>query len=84
MVAASLPDCTVRGEIVLDPFLGSGTTLMAAERVGRVCCAIEIDLGYIDVAIRRWQKYTGEPAIHAVSGKCFDDIAGERSDISRG
>jgi DNA modification methylase len=78
MVADSVLDCTVRGDILLDPFLGSGTTLMAAQRVGRICCGIEIDPAYVDVAIRRWQNYTGEAAIHAGSGKRFDEIAVEK------
>ncbi len=75
MVADAILDCTARGEIVLDAFLGSGTTLLAAERVGRVCCGIEIDPIYIDVAIRRWQNYTGDAAIHESTGKRFDEIA---------
>ena len=74
LVADAFLDCTARGEFVLDSFLGSGTTLMAAERVGRVCCGIEIDPLYVYVAIRRWQTYTGEAAIHAVSGERFDEI----------
>jgi hypothetical protein len=78
MVADAILDCSARGEIVLDAFLGSGTTLMAAERVGRICFGIEIDPAYIDVAIRRWQKYTGEAAIHVASGKRFDEIAAEQ------
>jgi len=83
MVADAILDCTARGEIVLDAFLGSGTTLMAAERVGRICCGIEIDPIYIDVAIRRWQKYTGDTATHSASGKRFDEIAAER-EVSNG
>jgi DNA modification methylase len=75
MVADAILDCSARGEVVLDAFLGSGTTLMAAERVGRVCYGIEIDPLYVDVAIRRWQNYTGEAAIHAVSGKKFSEVA---------
>lgn len=75
LVADAILDCTVRGEIVLDAFLGSGTTLLAAERVGRVCCGIEIDPLYIDVAIRRWQKITGEQAIDDATGKKFDEVA---------
>jgi DNA modification methylase len=75
MVADAILDCSARGEIVLDAFLGSGTTLMAAERVGRICYGIEIDPAYVDVAIRRWQNYTGEFAVHANSGKRFDEIA---------
>jgi hypothetical protein len=78
MVADAILDCTARGEIVLDGFLGSDTTLMAAERVGRVCCGIEIDPLYVDVAIRRWQKYTGEKAIHAACGKYFNEIESEQ------
>jgi hypothetical protein len=78
MVADAILDCSARGEIVLDAFLGSGTTLMAAERVGRICYGIEIDPVYVDVAIRRWQKYTGEAAVHATSGKRFDEIAAEQ------
>jgi DNA modification methylase len=78
MVADAILDCTARGEVVLDAFLGSGTTLMAAERVGRICYGIEIDPIYVDVAVRRWQKYTGESAVHAVTGKRFDEIAAER------
>jgi len=83
MVADAILDCTTRGELVLDAFLGSGTTLLAAERVGRVCCGIEIDPIYIDVAIRRWQKYTGDAAIHAATGKRFDEIAAEQ-EVSHG
>lgn len=75
MVADALLDCSARGEIVLDPFLGSGTTLMAAQRVGRVCCGIEIDPVYVDIAIRRWQNHTGERAMHVRSDRPFDEIA---------
>jgi DNA modification methylase len=83
MVADAILDCTARGELVLDAFLGSGTTLMAAERVGRVCCGIEIDPIYIDTAIRRWQKYTGGAAVHALTGKRFDEITAEQ-EVSHG
>jgi DNA modification methylase len=63
MVADAILDCTKRGDIILDAFLGSGTTLMAAERVGRICHAIEFEPRYVDVAIQRWQRMTGEVAI---------------------
>jgi DNA modification methylase len=79
MVADALLDCTKRGDIVLDAFLGSGTTLMAAERVGRKCYGIEIDPLYVDTAIRRWQTYTGDEAIHAATKKTFAQIAAERT-----
>ena len=75
LVADALLDCSARGEIVLDSFLGSGSTLIAAERVGRICYGIEIDPLYVDVAIRRWQRHTGDHAIHAATRKSFDDLA---------
>jgi DNA modification methylase len=77
MVADAILDCSARGDIVLDSFLGSGTTLIAAERVGRRCYGIEIDPLYVDTIIRRWQAFTGDKAIHAVTGDRFDDLAGE-------
>jgi DNA modification methylase len=73
LVADALLDCSIRGELVLDPFLGSGSTLVAAERTGRICRGIELDPIYIDVAIRRWRRMTGEPAVHAESGAPFDE-----------
>jgi DNA modification methylase len=82
MVADALLDSSARGEIVLDSFLGSGTTLLAAERVGRICYGIEIDPLYVDVAIRRWQKHTGDHALHGITGKRFDEIA--TMEVSRG
>jgi DNA modification methylase len=75
LVADALLDCSARGDIVLDPFLGSGTTLIAAERVGRICYGIEIDPLYVDVAVRRWQKHAGDRAVHSVTGLTFDDKA---------
>jgi DNA modification methylase len=75
LVADALLDCSARGDIVLDSFLGSGSTLIAAERVGRLCYGIEIDPLYVDVAIRRWQRHTGDRAIHLATGKCLDELA---------
>jgi DNA modification methylase len=77
MVADAILDCSARGDIVLDAFLGSGTTVLAAERTGRRCRALELDPAYVDTAIRRWQVLTGEKADHAASGRCFDDLADE-------
>jgi len=77
LVADALLDCTAQGDIVLDGFLGSGTTVIAAERTGRRCFGLEIDPGYTDTIIRRWQKLTGANARHAASGRSFDDLAGE-------
>jgi DNA modification methylase len=74
LVADALLDCTARGDIVLDSFLGSGTSLLAAERVGRVCHGIELDPSYVDTAIRRWQRYTGENAVLTSTGERFNDL----------
>jgi DNA modification methylase len=79
MVADAIRDCTLPGEIVLDTFLGSGTTLLAAEKVGRRCMGIEIEPKFVDVAIRRWQDFTGLDAICAVTGRTFDEIAADLS-----
>jgi hypothetical protein len=74
MVADAILDCTARGDIVLDPFLGSGSTLIASERTGRRCFGMELDPQYVDVAIRRWQHHTGGHAIHALTGRRFDEM----------
>jgi DNA modification methylase len=78
LVADAILDCSAPGDIVLDCFLGSGTTLMAAERTGRVCYGMEIDPQYVDVAIRRWQKHTGGEAVHVASGKTFNRVEAEK------
>ena len=70
-------DCTARGDTVLDPFLGSGTTVIAAERTGRRCYGLEIDPIDVDVVVRRWQSFTGESARHAATGRSFNDIEAE-------
>jgi DNA modification methylase len=77
MIADAILDCSARGEIVLDAFLGSGTTVIAAERTGRRCYGMELDPGYVDTIIRRWQALTGGGARHASSGRSFDDLARE-------
>jgi DNA modification methylase len=74
LIADALLDCTARGEIVLDGFLGSGTTVIAAGRVGRTCYALEIDPLYVDTAIWRWQNDTGNHAVHAQTGRSFEEI----------
>lgn len=71
LVADAILDASKRGEIVLDAFLGSGTTIIAAERTGRICYGLELDPAYVDVAIRRWEAYTGIEAIHSESGQRF-------------
>ncbi len=71
LIADAIRDCTARGDIVLDPFLGSGTAVLAAERTNRRCYGIEIDPLYVDTAIARWEALTGRSATHAESGKTF-------------
>lgn len=78
LVADAIKDCSKAGSIVLDPFAGSGTVLIAAERTKRVARALEIDPGYVDVAIRRWQAFTGKPALLAPLEETFEDIAERR------
>ena len=78
MIADALIDVSKRGDVVLDTFLGIGSTLVAAERTGRRCYGVEIDPKYVDIAVRRFQRLTGEVAVDGKSGKRFDDIAGER------
>jgi DNA modification methylase len=77
MVADAILDCSARGEIVFDAFLGSGTTLIAAERTGRRCYGLELDPGYVDTIVRRWQKLSGGSALHGISSHSFDDLARE-------
>jgi DNA modification methylase len=75
MVADAILDWSARDEIVLDAFLGSGTTLIAAERTVRRCYGLELDPAYVDTTIRRWEELTGGSARHAGTGRSFDDLA---------
>jgi DNA modification methylase len=79
LVADAIKDCTRRGDVVLDTFCGSGTTIMAAERVGRHARALEIEPRFVDVAIRRWQAFTRRDARHADSGLSFDEVEADSS-----
>lgn len=65
------------GQAVYDPFVGSGTTIIAAEMAGRACHAIEIDPVYVDVAITRWQNFTGVQA--TMDGQTFEQVKAARS-----
>ena len=78
LVADAMKDCSRRGDIVLDPFCGSGTTILAAERVGRVGYGLEIEPRFVDVAIRRWQEFTRRDAVHAMTGQTFEEVEQER------
>jgi len=77
LLADAILDCSNRGGVVLDPFMGSGSTLMACERTRRLGRGIEIDPRYVDTAIRRWQRYTGEQAINVATGRTFADHEAE-------
>ncbi|WP_158886640.1 site-specific DNA-methyltransferase [Rhodanobacter sp. L36] len=79
LIADAIRDSTDPGHAVLDPFLGSGSTLLAAERTGRVAFGIELDPLYVDVAIRRWQSATGQEATMVWDGRTFAAIAAERA-----
>lgn len=74
LVADAMRDCSRRGDIILDPFMGSGTTIMAAERVGRRAYGLELDPIYVDTAVRRWQAYTGKDSILEGTGQTFDEV----------
>jgi DNA modification methylase len=79
LVADAIKDCTGRGAIVLDTFCGSGTTILAAERVGRRAYTLEIEPRFVDLAIRRWQAFSRKDAIHVDSGLTFDELASKRN-----
>jgi DNA modification methylase len=72
LVADAIKDVSAPGNLVLDPFAGSGTVLIAAERTGRKARALEIDPAYVDVAVRRWQTYTGKSAVLVATGETFE------------
>ena len=76
-------DCSRRGDLVLDPFIGSGTTILAAEQVGRRGYGLELDPRYVDAAIRRWQDFTRRDAILKATGQTFDEVAAARSSAKR-
>ncbi len=78
MIRDALLDCSNRGDAVLDLFAGAGTILIAAEMIGRCAYAMELDPIYCDVAIRRWQKFTGQQAVLADSGETFNQVVEAR------
>jgi DNA modification methylase len=74
---------TERGAVVYDPFLGSGTTLIAAEDTGRICYGLEIQAGYVDVIVLRWQNLTGKAAVLEGDARTFDEVRAERVPASK-
>jgi len=84
MIADAVRDITKQGDIVLDPFSGSGTTIIAAEKTGRLARAVEIDPRYCDVAIRRWEAFTGKTASLAETRETFETTAERRHQAIKG
>ena len=78
MIADAIRDCSKRGQIVLDAFGGSGSTLIAADKTGRIARLIEYDPLYCDTIVRRWETLTGKRAVLAATGATFEDEAEER------
>ncbi|MCL2469123.1 MAG: site-specific DNA-methyltransferase [Alphaproteobacteria bacterium] len=79
MVMDAIMDCSNRGEVILDPFAGSGTTLIAAERTGRRARLIELDPVYCDLIISRWERVSGRKALLA-DGRTFDEVRKTRQE----
>ena len=83
LLAEAILDATRPGDLVLDPFLGAGSTLMAAERTGRICRGIELDPRYVDAALRRWHAYTGDEPVHASTGLPYAERAASLKDQAK-
>jgi DNA modification methylase len=79
LVADAILDCSRQNGLILDPFMGSGTTIMAAERTRRRAWGIEIDPTYVDVAVCRWQERTRHAAVREGDGLTFDEVVRERA-----
>jgi DNA modification methylase len=80
LMRRSIVNHTRRGEVVYDPFLGSGTTLIASEMTGRTCCGLELDPKYVDVIVGRWLQTTGKEARLDGSGATFEQVRSQRSE----
>ena len=81
LIEEAILDCSRRGEIVVDPFLGSGSTLIACEKTCRRCFGIEFAPRYVDVAIRRWQNWTGQEAVLVSTGQTYAEVTNIRSEV---
>lgn len=81
MLEDALLDLMHRGEIVLDPFLGSGSILVAAARAGRICRSVELDPLYVDVILRRYEMTTGRQGVLEKTGETFAELATRRKKI---
>jgi hypothetical protein len=84
LIADAMRDCSRRSDIVLDPFIGSGTTILAAERSGRRCYGVDLDPLNVDAAVRRWQVLTRRDAVLAGTTTTFDEVTAARSTTKHG
>jgi DNA modification methylase len=84
LIADAIKDCSRRDDLILDPFAGSGTTIIACQKTGRRARLIEIEPRYCDVIIRRWQDYSGGVAVHVGTGLSFAEAAPSRSSRKHG
>jgi DNA modification methylase len=82
LLADAILDASDRGDLVLDPFAGSGSTVMAAHKVDRIAAAMELEPRYVDVTVQRFERLTGIEVRHAVSGLTFAEEAALRQQIS--
>jgi DNA modification methylase len=80
MIEDAFLDLTHRGDIVLDPFLGSGSTLIAAEKTGRICRGVELDALYVDVVVCRYEAASGKAAVLVETGESFRELAARRAE----
>jgi len=78
LVADAIRDCSRRGDIILDPFMGSGTTILAADKIGRRAYGLELDPLYVDVAVRRWEAFARRDALLHGTRQTFDEVAAAR------
>jgi DNA modification methylase len=78
MVAEALRDCSLKEDLVLDVFMGSGTTLLAAEKIGRISYGIEYDPTYVEICIQRWEAYTKSEAVLKDDGRTFAEVQADR------
>jgi DNA modification methylase len=82
LIERALKNSSKGGDLVLDVFGGSGSTLIACEKTGRRARLMDLDPKYVDVIVKRWQDYTGRKAIHEETGKTFDEMVDGCADIS--
>ena len=83
LVMQYLKNSSRRGDLVLDPFGGSGSTMIAAQKIGRVARLMELDPRFADVIVKRWQDFTGGQAVLEGTSDRFDDLRGKRGEAGK-